>query len=115
MREGIAVQPDEWVRIVSDAAEHDRPVWSSDGTLVYYTSFRDGFRCIWAQRLDNDTKRPSIAPAPVYHSHSAGLSLRNAGQTHFRIAVAADKLVFNMGELRGNLWMATFQKEPPPH
>ena len=115
IREGIAVQPDEWVRIVSDAAEHDRPVWSHDGTLVYYTSFRDGFRCIWAQRLDKDTKRPSIAPVPIYHSHSAGLSLRNAGQTHFKIAVAEDKLVFNMGELRGNLWMATFQKEPLPH
>jgi eukaryotic-like serine/threonine-protein kinase len=82
-------------------------MWSSDGMLVYYTSFRDGFRCIWAQLLDKDTRRLSGPPTPVFHSHSARTSLRNAGQNLFRIAVARDKLVFNMGELRGNIWMAT--------
>jgi eukaryotic-like serine/threonine-protein kinase len=107
LRELTTIKPADWISIADDAAEHDRPMWSSDGTLVYYTSFRDGFRCIWAQRLDNDSKRPSGPAVPVYHSHSARMSLRNAGQSHFKIAVARDRLVFNMGELRGNLWMAT--------
>jgi len=26
--------------------------WSPDGKLVYFISTRDGFRCVWAQRLD---------------------------------------------------------------
>ena len=107
-REAVAIQPQDWFTIADDAAQEDRPMWSSDGSLVYYTSYRDGFRCIWAQPLDNRTKRPSGPPAAVYHFHSARLSLRNAGLDHFKIAVARDKLVFNMGELRGNLWIATY-------
>lgn len=108
-REAATIQAKDWFSIADDAAQEDWPMWSSDGKLVYYTSYRDGFRCIWAQLLDNDTKRPSGPPVAVYHSHSARVSLRNAGLDHLKISVARDKLVFNMGELRGNLWMATFR------
>jgi serine/threonine protein kinase/Tol biopolymer transport system component len=110
LREGTAINEKDWFSIADDAAEHDRPMWSRDGTLVYYTSYRDGFRCIWAQRLHDVTKRPSGPPVPVFHSHSARISLRNAGQDRFKIAVAPDNLVFNMGELRGNIWMATLRR-----
>jgi Tol biopolymer transport system component len=107
LRNDGTVLPEDWIRIASDAAEHDRPMWSATGNLIYYTSSRDGFRCIWAQHLDPVSKRAAGAPEAVYHSHSAGLSLRNSGQNRFKLAVAPDRLVFNMGELRGNLWMAT--------
>ena len=33
-------------------------IWSPDGTFLYCFSGRDGFGCIWAQRLDPATKRP---------------------------------------------------------
>jgi hypothetical protein len=107
-REEAAIRPEDWITIAQDAAQEDRPTWSSDGTTVYYTSFRDGFRCIWAQRLDKTTMRPSGAAVAVYHSHSARVSLRNAGLRHFQIAAAPEKLLFNMGELRGNIWLARF-------
>ena len=101
LRNDGTVLPEDWIRIASDAADNDRPMWSATGNLIYYTSSRDGFRCIWAQRLDPVSKRAAGAPEAVYHSHSAGLSLRNSGQNRFKIAVAPDRLVFNMGELRG--------------
>jgi hypothetical protein len=107
-REGTAIRPSEWISIVDDAAQHDRPTWSSDSTSVYYTSYRDGFRCIWKQRIDKTTLGRSGPPAVVFHSHSARTSIQNAGQGHFRIAASREKLVFNMGELRGNLWLARF-------
>jgi Tol biopolymer transport system component len=109
-REGAPISQKEWLSIADDAAEHDRPMWSTDGTLVYYTSYRDGFRCIWAQRLHDATKRPAGPPVPVYHSHPSRISLRNAGQNRFKIAVARGRLIFNMGELRGNIWMATLPR-----
>lgn len=32
--------------------------WAPDANLVYFLSDRDGFRCIWAQRLEPGAKRP---------------------------------------------------------
>ncbi len=42
-REESTIQASDWGSIADDAAQEDRPMWSSDGTLVYYTSYRDGF------------------------------------------------------------------------
>ncbi len=86
-------------------ALHFHPRWSPDGGLLYYQSTRDGFRCIWAQRLDRDTKRPVGEPFGVYHSHSARRSIGNiAGPQHVWLSVA-DKMVFSMREITGNIWM----------
>ena len=38
------------------------PIWSPDGNLLYFLSERDGFRCIWGQKLDPASKRPLGAP-----------------------------------------------------
>jgi hypothetical protein len=59
------------------------PALSPDGTLVYGSSFRDGSRCIWAQRLNPTTKRPEGAPFDVYpdsarpYGPSSGVSARS--------------------------------------
>jgi serine/threonine protein kinase/Tol biopolymer transport system component len=105
-REGTMLGPEDWFVLTNSATFEDKPSWSPDGTRVYYTSDRDGFRCIWAQRLDAKTKRPIGPQIPVYHSHSALLSLRNLPGVDLDIAVARDKLVFNMAETTGNLWQA---------
>ncbi len=43
------------------------------GTRVYFTSTRDGYLCIWAQRLDPVTKHPLGPPFAYEHFHdSAG-------------------------------------------
>jgi hypothetical protein len=39
--------------------------WSPDETLSYDISNRDGFHCVWAQRVDPLTKRPVGPPNPV--------------------------------------------------
>jgi hypothetical protein len=40
----------------------DKPQFSADGNTVYFTSTRDGYLCIWAQRLDPVTKHPLGLP-----------------------------------------------------
>ena len=81
-----------------------QPRFSPDGNLLYFTSNRDGFVCLWAQRLD-PAKKP-IGPAfAIHHLHSARLSMLNMSLPDLDISVAHDKIVFNLGELTGNIWM----------
>ena len=77
--------------------------------MVYFTSDRDGFHCIWSQELHPVTKRPTRPPYPVYHSHGARLSILNTRLDPVEISLSSDMLVFPMGEITGNIWMATLQ------
>ncbi len=110
--DGPAVADSEWIFVSPLDTFHDKPRWSPDGNLLYYTSDRDGYRCIRAQRLDPVTKRPVGEAFDVYHSHSARRSLRNAGIELMEISVGPDKMVFNLGEMTGNIWMAKFRAQP---
>jgi len=104
---GAAVIPEnEWIPI-TDGRDMDRYAsWSPDGNLLYFLSERDGFRCIWAQRLDPVTKHPSGQEFPVRHFHTSRRSLMTIGDPVFLgMSVAVDKLVFSMVERTGNIWM----------
>lgn len=97
---GVAPEK-EWI----DVSDGDAPTWSPKGNLLYFWSDRDGSPCLWAQRLDPDTKRPSGAPMSIQHFHSRGLSWKNLHLGAPTIAVARDRIVFNLGEHTGNIWM----------
>ena len=81
-------------------------LWSPDGKLLYALSGRDGFACIWAQRLDAATKRPFGAPFAVFHSHNAHTALAN--QVNWQIV--SNQLLLTMTERTGNIWMAEFNR-----
>lgn len=113
------VSEKEWIAIggegSSDAdSDQDPPVdllpsWSPDGRLLYFLSGRDGFRCIWAQRLDPVTKRPAGPPAHIQHFHRSRRSLlrivtARSPQIGFR--VYGDRAFFSMDEVTGNVWIA---------
>jgi Tol biopolymer transport system component/predicted Ser/Thr protein kinase len=97
---------DEWIPVTDGSTFDDKPRWSPDGRMIYFTSDRDGFRCLWAQRLNPTTQHPAGPPLPVCHFHTARRSLLNTGVLRLEIAVARDKIVFNMGEITGNIWLA---------
>jgi Tol biopolymer transport system component/DNA-binding winged helix-turn-helix (wHTH) protein len=95
----------EWIAI-TDSMLDDKPRWSPDGNTIYFISERDGFRCIWAQRLD-DSKHPVGEAIPVFHAHEARRSMLNVQIGALDISVARDKIIFNMQERAGNIWMTT--------
>jgi Tol biopolymer transport system component/DNA-binding winged helix-turn-helix (wHTH) protein len=95
----------EWIAI-AEGGWDDKARWSPDGNTLYFMSERDGFRCIWAQRLDA-SKRPSGQAIPIFHAHQARRSLLNVAVGALDMSVASDKIVFNMSERTGNIWMAT--------
>ncbi len=92
-----------WIPIVDGWWD---PEWY--GNLIYTASDRDGFTCIWAQRLDAATKRPLGAPFAVFHAHNARISLANQGVTY--VSVGREKMLLNMTERIGNLWMAEWKE-----
>ena len=108
---GVKPRHEEWIPVTDGRQFEDLPRWSPDGNLLYFTSHRDGFRCLWAQRLDPGSKRPRGDAFPVYHLHSARLSLMNVHLGDQEIPVARDKLVFTLGELTGNIWAADLREE----
>lgn len=95
----------EWIPATSEPSMTDaRVAWSPDANLLYFVSGRDGFRCIWAQRLEAETKRPVDRPFSVYHFHQTTPRIsHNAGRVG--LAVARDKIVLALEEMRGNVWM----------
>jgi len=107
----IPAGSDRWIRITSGEFHDDHERFSPDGNTLYFTSNRDGFTCIWAQRLNPATKQPVGTPFAIRHFHGsqrlyAGISRSN----HMEINIAKDKIVTNLDEFRSDIW--TMQLEP---
>ncbi len=96
---------EQWVKVTEGRFWDDLPRWSPDGNTMFFTSDRDGFRCIWARRLDAKTKQTKGEAFPVVHLHKMQLSLANLSLAEFELAAGKGRLVFPMGELRGNIWL----------
>jgi Tol biopolymer transport system component len=106
--QGESPAPEEsWIPITDGKGLDREMVWSPDGNLLYFLSDREGFRCIWAQRLDPATKHPRGAPFPVMHFHHARKSLAGIGNNvgAIGLSVAKGRLVFALGEVTGNIWL----------
>lgn len=75
--------------------------------MLYFISDRDGFNCIWARRLNPESKRPEGEPFAVHHIHHPQRS--PAPLPDLGMGVAHDKLVLNILQRKGNIWMADFK------
>jgi len=99
---------ENWIEIPGKGWD-DKPHWSPDGNTLYFVSDRDGFRCIWAQRL-NGQKHPIGDPIPVFHAHQSSLSMSRVGPGDLAISVASDKIVFDMSERKSSLWLTSLDR-----
>jgi Tol biopolymer transport system component len=102
IQDSVVAEERDWIVVTEDG---EAPAWSPRGSLLYFWSDRDGSPCLWAQRLDPSTKRPTGPPLNIQHFHSHGLSWRNLYLGAPGLAVARDRIVFNLGEHTGNVWM----------
>jgi Tol biopolymer transport system component len=100
----------EWTYIPDARAP---AAWSESGDLLYFLSDRDGFRCIWAQRLNRANGRPVGDPFAVLHLHTAHRSLTfNIEIAAIGLSIAANKLYFSVPEHTGNVWLAQLEGHP---
>jgi hypothetical protein len=81
---------------------------SPDGSLIYLLLETDGFRCLYAARVDAATGRPlGGTPFLVHHFHDASLRW---GSTGFGSATVTGMFLALLTEERTNIWMTTIDR-----
>lgn len=94
-----------WITIAPSEAQ-DWANWSPDGKTLYFTSRRDGHRCLWAQRLDPASHRPAGEPFAVEHFHGR-VSYQQGGWS-----AAGGRIALILVEDTGNIWMMSRSSAP---
>ncbi len=105
--DGKAAPREQWIAVTGADAAYRVPAWSPGGGMLYFLSDRDGFRCLWARRLDASTRKPVGDLAAVEHFHHVRRSMQKHRGFDSRIglAVAGGMVVLSLGDLSGNIWM----------
>src|SRR5262249_46903936 len=98
----------EWV-LISPEAGGGEPAWSPNGSVLYFHSRRDGYHCIWAQRLRPD-KRPAGDPIAIEHFHSSAFGMFFLRAAEFGLTVTKDQLAMNLATGKSNIWTTTVEK-----
>ena len=107
VRQDVAGERSEWIEVTDGRYADDKPQFSPDGNIVYFTSTRDGYLCIWAQRLNTVTKRPVGQPFAYEHFHNAsGLSAPMYQPWLSDLSVAREKTVINLPQVQVDMWVA---------
>jgi Tol biopolymer transport system component/predicted Ser/Thr protein kinase len=87
-----------WVTI-AEAGSDDYAIWSPDGKTLYFTSPRDGYSCLWGQRIEATSRRPVGNPFAVQHLHGR-LSYRHTTGW----SAAGGRIALALAEASGNIW-----------
>jgi Tol biopolymer transport system component/DNA-binding winged helix-turn-helix (wHTH) protein len=111
VRNGVAGQRPEWIEVTDGRYSDDKPQFSPDGNTVYFTSTRDGYLCIWAQKLNPATKRPVGAPYGFEHFHnSIGAHAASSNvQDRCDLSVARDKMLINLPNGHTDMWITQLE------
>ncbi len=114
VRNSVIAPSKEWIQVTSGEFEDDKPRWAPGDDRIYFLSRRDGFRCLWAQRLDPATKKPVGGPELLMHFHDSRLGMMHARFNQFDLAVSRDKLFLTLAERTGNVWLSPAALEGRP-
>jgi eukaryotic-like serine/threonine-protein kinase len=100
--------PEQQWTVVVDGSDFDRqPFWAPSGSLIYFLSERDGFRCVWAQRIDPATRRAVGQPFGAHHMHQTRYSLQAIPDVAtIGLSIAGDQLFYASFEMQANVWLA---------
>jgi serine/threonine protein kinase/Tol biopolymer transport system component len=103
----LPVPATAWMQIVAPEADARPAGWSPDGGLLYLVSARDGARCLYAQRVDRATGKPSGDPFVVQHFHGGRMSFTeglNVLSTGSANAIAGDLFFYDIAAWSANIW-----------
>jgi eukaryotic-like serine/threonine-protein kinase len=105
VRHGSAGMQAEWIPATDGLHSDDKPQFSADGNTVYFTSTRDGYLCIWAQKLDPVTKHPQGSPFAYEHFHNSAGHDASINQAASDLSVARNKILINLPEIHPAIWI----------
>ena len=90
-----------WINI-ADVWIEDWAHWSPDGRTLFFPSERDGHKCLWGQRIDTASHRPTGEPFAAWHFHgraSYAYCCKNGW------SAAAERIAIALTEDTGNIWL----------
>ena len=87
-----------WIAI-GDVGIDDLPEWSPDGQTLYFTSRKDGYHCLWGQRLEAVSHRPVGEAFAVQHLHG------RVSLAHWGWSAGGGRVALPLVETIGNIWM----------
>jgi Tol biopolymer transport system component len=94
----------DWTPLVSENRWADKPAWSDDSRTVYYRSDRDGFQCIWEQRVDAAGRKTQGEAAVVQHFHKITFTLSHLPPTAIGVAQAGGQVFLSVDADTSNIW-----------
>ena len=100
IRDGAPAPRSEWTRLTQDE-KTNRSWWSPNGEWLYFASDKDGDWCLWAQRLDPESKRPIGELKHVLWLHDRSRIL-----SPWILGMAADRFYFQVNQTTANIWLA---------
>jgi len=104
---GQEVPPSEWKVLVEGTDLDRQPYWAPSGELVYFLADRDGFRCIWAQPVDQATRQATGAAFAAHHLHQIRYNLEPIGDVaSVGLSATGGHLFYAAFELQSNVWLA---------
>jgi Tol biopolymer transport system component len=94
----------EWVSVhkVEDNSAERACGWSPDSRFLYLLLERDGFRDLYARRIDRASGAPVGEPFVVQHLHDPR---RRWGWTSAGNAIVRNAFVFSQLEMTGSIWV----------
>jgi serine/threonine protein kinase len=95
-----SVPRSEWVQATRGDDHNFEPQFSHDDRLIIFASQREGYRCLWGQRLTADA-RPQGEAFAIYHNHERRRPL--VGYRDFEIG--PHEMVIARAEVTGNIWL----------
>jgi dipeptidyl aminopeptidase/acylaminoacyl peptidase len=107
---GVAeISRSEWMPVTDGRNKVDKPRFSPDGKLIYFTQDRDGGRGIRAVRFDPRSGQTLGDSFTVFDSDQPHLTLFGVSPGSLAIGIAKDKLVMLLAESTSNLWVTALE------
>ena len=101
----VPAGPEKWIALTDGKFWDDKPVLSPDGSMLYFTSDRDGHECIWVQKLNPIAKHPVGQPSAVRHFHSNRQNLSDFPMIYMDLALGKDFIITSLLDRRTDIWM----------
>jgi Tol biopolymer transport system component/DNA-binding winged helix-turn-helix (wHTH) protein len=97
--------PERWVPITPRDEWCDKPRWSHDGRLIYYTRWGGSYWNVWARPIDPSSGVPRGDAFQVTQFDSPRHQL-SPGFQDAEISVGSGRLIVPIMEREGSVWMA---------
>jgi Tol biopolymer transport system component len=99
---GLA-DPSDWIWVTEEPFNLTF-AWAADGTDLYHFHSRDGFRCLWSQRVEDLQRgRRAAPPRSIRHFHS----FQDYPLNGSALSVAGNRVAVVLAQHRSNLWRAS--------